>query len=854
MKKFLYIFFLILQSQVGIAQTDTQFWFSAPEISGFHGDLPIYFRFSSYEKAAVVYIKLPAQNIVLDTIYLPPNGQGYWESFFPEVLETQAGKAEDLGILIESSAPISAYYEVLGNYDKNTDIYALKGKYALGKKFTVPMQEFYANKDFIEAYSSVNIVATEDNTEITFVSSAILFFWGTQDTIKISLNKGQSYTFRSYDESIENKLAGSSVFSNKPIAVNTTDDSVREGQNWDLIGDQLIAQDYAGTSYVIPEGIFAVSSLSAINFNFNGTNYKLDASTKFSVTIDNPTSQLYAFPDTVQILFIDRFPSTNGSELAGAILPPLNCSGSTQVAFTKSTDRPFFFYLVYRKSAENDFILNGKPFFIDPSFSVLLGKDLAYAKLEVPGDLVMALTPNRLSNTKAPFQLGIANGSAKTGFELGYFSNFRREMIDTLLLCGHQKALATALQEQAVFGTITLDTLQQLNTDSSVIKLTVLEEYCQYTDTITVIKAEIPSINVSDTISFCQNTDSTLTLNNFLVRYDFVNTQKFWEIGKEQDSLFIYVENEEKCFNQKLVRINRLDSLNVIFPNDTFICSNLSQITLQTKGNFINHFLDNLPIDSIFTIQNKGSYTIIAQNQCGKQEKQFLVTESQAPSITLGLDREICANTSTIELPKNYNYLWFDKDSTNNYKVYQSGLHWVIAKTKEGCLTRDSANLIFKNFDSIPSLSDKKICENGFYTISLPKGHDNYTWADGSTAVDRNLTSGDYELVVNTSQNNELCYQTKANFKVSNWSLTVPNTITPNGDNKNENFVVLGLDHQYNFHFTVYNRWGAQIFEDLNYKNSWGATADLATGVYFIEAKVKEFDCTYYKSFIQVLK
>jgi gliding motility-associated-like protein len=54
----------------------------------------------------------------------------------------------------------------------------------------------------------------------------------------------------------------------------------------------------------------------------------------------------------------------------------------------------------------------------------------------------------------------------------------------------------------------------------------------------------------------------------------------------------------------------------------------------------------------------------------------------------------------------------------------------------------------------------------------------------------------------------------------------IPNTFTPNGDEKNNTFQPIftsGFDAQ-NYHFLIYNRWGELIFESNNPAIGWDGT------------------------------
>jgi gliding motility-associated-like protein len=61
-------------------------------------------------------------------------------------------------------------------------------------------------------------------------------------------------------------------------------------------------------------------------------------------------------------------------------------------------------------------------------------------------------------------------------------------------------------------------------------------------------------------------------------------------------------------------------------------------------------------------------------------------------------------------------------------------------------------------------------------------------------------------------------------------SVYIPNVFTPNGDDYNENFVILNLPA--NSKITIANRWGKEVFSSSNYQNNWNGEGT-ADGIYF---------------------
>jgi len=136
----------------------------------------------------------------------------------------------------------------------------------------------------------------------------------------------------------------------------------------------------------------------------------------------------------ISVLHVSGF----GCEVGGAILPPTDkCTGSTEVAITRSTSEAFFINLMCWIGASEEFYINGilqDGYNADPA----LGKFFGPADFDtIPGsnwlvwrspNLGTAWIPVGVStlveNTEDVFHLGVINGGASTGCRFGYFSDF----------------------------------------------------------------------------------------------------------------------------------------------------------------------------------------------------------------------------------------------------------------------------------------------------------------------------------------------------------------------------------------------------------------------------------------------
>ncbi|MBO9728300.1 MAG: gliding motility-associated C-terminal domain-containing protein, partial [Chitinophaga sp.] len=84
--------------------------------------------------------------------------------------------------------------------------------------------------------------------------------------------------------------------------------------------------------------------------------------------------------------------------------------------------------------------------------------------------------------------------------------------------------------------------------------------------------------------------------------------------------------------------------------------------------------------------------------------------------------------------------------------------------------------------------------------------------------------------------------------------LSFPNVITPNGDGKNERFIIGGLEKYPGAAMYIFNRWGGQVYQSKDYHNDWDGS-NLNEGTYYYILEVRKPDgIKKYKGWVSILR
>ena len=463
-----------------LAQIDTAFWFAVPQV-GTHGNQNSELVLSNMSKTTVATVKIlnPAimgKNRIGGAIGDTTLTIGINMSIRID-LNQYYGKRLNLGeangslyninantilnngLFIKSTVEITAFYElgrdVLGSAQgNNIEIFTLKGGNALGSSFMLPFQNHYETWSAEESYSSANIVATQDNTIISITPTQNAVGHPAGVPFSIVLNKGQTYSLRAAGLTANQHLSGTSVTSNKPIAITLVDDSLVAdfGGGIDMVGDQIVPLNIIGQEYIVARGnagnivngggdrnrIFILTTQPNTNITISENNLIIQTFNTLNsgVTINylQPTIAPASYIKSDKSIYV-FYVSGSGSELGGALVPPLLCTGSNRVNIIRSTAQEFQLIILAKNKILNSFSFKKGGLAIPALMNTVDFKQVSTGpegysiciKSFPSGDVsqIPVMTPISIENSAGVYHASISvNGSASGSFAC--FSSFSR--------------------------------------------------------------------------------------------------------------------------------------------------------------------------------------------------------------------------------------------------------------------------------------------------------------------------------------------------------------------------------------------------------------------------------------------
>ncbi len=257
-------------------------------------------------------------------------------------------------------------------------------------------------------------------------------------------------------------------------------------------------------------------------------------------------------------------------------------------------------------------------------------------------------------------------------------------------------------------------------------------------------------------------------------------------------------------------------------------------------------------------VEDSGTYTVtVTDNNGCTGVFQTIVVVSDFPNLETTINSSPICEFSSVQLETsfdpNWDYDWTGPngfiDSIHNPLVESvsfenEGDYIVTVTNAAGCETIDTVNLDVHDDLGATSYGDTLIYEGQSAVIGVTDGID-FIWlpsgsldcSDCPEAVAMPESTTIYEVVVVDEYGCLDTFSITVEVEVrTDEDLVVPNTITPNGDGKNDTWIIPWLDRFPDNEVVILNRYGDEVFKDKPYQNDFDGEyegRELPPGTYY---------------------
>lgn len=404
----------------------------------------------------------------------------------------------------------------------------------------------------------------------------------------------------------------------------------------------------------------------------------------------------------------------------------------------------------------------------------------------------------------------------------------------------------------------------------------------------------VPTITAGSSLTFCEGDSVILTSSS--------PANNLWSNGDIAQSIIVYnpgtytvvVTNVYNCTASASVNVNvnpaplALITSNV--PTNVCIGDTIKLYSAHVGGNVWSApgALNGATTDSISYFNTTGtvsfSVTVTeASTGCKATSPTYTfnyIPRLPKPTITASSLGGKCDGTLVLTSSATTGNTWFNGQTSSSITLNTVDTVWVQVTAPNGCITRSDETIYqansgtsmslsltqFYDADSIFNTTDANSMD-GWIDLTVNGGVPNYTYTwsrDTNTvgttyvrdnsfnAITEDLANldGGYYFVTVTDQFG-CTVKDSIEVKEPKLKFKVPDGISPNGDERNEVYIIGSIEKYPDNHVDIYNRWGSKVFSIDGYNNSdkvWkgqnNSGNDLPEGTYYVVIKVNSVDVT----------
>lgn len=258
------------------------------------------------------------------------------------------------------------------------------------------------------------------------------------------------------------------------------------------------------------------------------------------------------------------------------------------------------------------------------------------------------------------------------------------------------------------------------------------------------------------------------------------------------------------------------------------------QVILEIDRDFDSFVWSTGSTQRSIEVTEDGQYIVTGMIKDCEFKDTVNVVMNTLPALMISSDETqlACFGNIVIEASPGFDeYIWQDGSRGETYEVTNTGVYQVRGISVCGEVVSNSIEIIQSPLFPLEVTAEATSVGCGETLILTGiEGFSNYRWSDGQEGREIEVaSSGTYELTAV-----DICGEiVNANFTVEPRVLDpyfIPNTFTPNGDGKNEQFEI--DSRLLNYSLIIVNRWGERIYQNESYQNDWDGNT-IKSGVYY---------------------
>jgi gliding motility-associated-like protein len=396
----------------------------------------------------------------------------------------------------------------------------------------------------------------------------------------------------------------------------------------------------------------------------------------------------------------------------------------------------------------------------------------------------------------------------------------------------------------AVNGTVA--TISSNSVGATTYKFKVVDSFGCSMDTtinIDIIASPIKPKLGNDT-AFC-NGQTSLDLS---VKNIDNTVQYLWNTGTTGTAItvttpntyMVKASNSLGCSARDTIIVNPPETISVQLGIDTFFCaSNRNLLKPIISPNVIRYLWNTGATTDTLRVTTPGNYYVSGFSIFGcSAADSITLTDNPINNYIFPNDTIICEKSSylvNLNLPTNSTVIWND-GNTNPIRLVNGINSYNIIANNIGCLKQGVLKVDNKPLPVINLGVDDSVCLTRTKLLSVKYPGANYLWNDNST--DSTFLVDKAGLYWAEAAFNGCIFRDSIKIVYVNCGCEtiVPNAFSPNGDGIHDLFKPEMKCVPVNYHLSIFNRNGQQVFSTNNYLQSWEGKLNgnpLPVGTYF---------------------